>query len=86
MSVYQNAKNALSVLLLAGADKTVMSTFGSYEDAAAAQADLNTLGAIMDSGVTTKRWSRRKVQTLTIDELITTSDATEVDMTGSKPD
>lgn len=85
MSVYQNAKNALSVLLLAGADKTVMGTFGSYEDAAAAQADLNTLGAIMDSGVTTKRWSRRKVQTLTIDELITTSDSTEVDMTGEKP-
>lgn len=86
MSVYQNAKNALSVLLLAGADKTVMSTFGGYEEAAAAQADLNTLGAIMDSGVTTKRWSKRKAQVITIDELITTSPNTvEIDMTGEKP-
>lgn len=82
MSVYQNAKNTASVLLLAAADKTVMSTFGSYEDAAAAQADLNTLGAIMDSGVTTRKWSKRRVQTLTLDELIKTEDlSTEVDMT-----
>ena len=85
MSVYQNAKNALSVLLLAGADKTVMSTFGGYEEAAAAQADLNTLGAIMDSGVTTKRWSKRKAQVITVDELITTPNTVEVDMTGEKP-
>ena len=85
MSVYTNGKNALSVLLLAAADKTVMSTFGSYEDAAAAQADLNTLGAIMDSGVTTRKWSRRRVQTLTLDELIKVDDSTEVDMTGEKP-
>ena len=84
MSVYTNGKNALSVLLLAAADKTVMSTFGSYEDAAAAQADLNTLGAIMDSGVTTRKWSRRRVQTLTLDELIKVDDSTEIDMTSNK--
>lgn len=81
MSVYQNGKNMLSVLLLAGADKTVMSTFGGYEEAAAAQADLNTLGAIMDSGVTTKRWSKRRAQTITLDDLIRVEDSTEVDMT-----
>jgi hypothetical protein len=81
MSVYQNGKNMLSVLLLAGADKTVMSTFGGYEEAAAAQADLNTLGAIMDSGVTTRKWSRRKAQTITLDDLIRVEDSTEVDMT-----
>lgn len=81
MSVYQNGKNMLSVLLLAGADKTVMSTFGGYEEAAAAQADLNTLGAIMDSGVTTRKWSKRKAQTITLDDLVRVGDSTEVDMT-----
>ena len=81
MSVIQNGKNMLSVCLLAAADKTVMATFGGYEEAAAAQADLNTLGAIMDSGVTTRTWSKRRpVQTITLDTLITPK-TTEVDMT-----
>lgn len=81
MSVIQNGKNMISVCLLAAADKTVMSTFGGYEEAAAAQADLNTLGAIMDSGVTTRAWSKRRpAQTITLDSLITPK-STEVDMT-----
>lgn len=70
MSLWTNAKTLVNTLFLSGTEITVNKTFGSYEEAAQAQADVNLLAAFMDAGVTRKKFSKRKVQnTLTIEDI-----------------
>lgn len=60
MSIWTNAKTFLNVGFLAATDSTVTKVFGNYDNAAAAQADVNTLAEILDSGVTVRKFSKRK--------------------------
>ena len=62
MSIFTNVKTFLNVGFLAATDSTVEKVFGSYDNAAAAQADVNTLAQILDSGVTVRKFSKRKQQ------------------------
>ena len=70
MGLLTNAKVLLNTLFLSGTEVTVNKTFGSYENAAQAQADVNLLAAFMDAGVTRKRFSKRTEQNvLTIEDI-----------------
>lgn len=62
MSIFTNAKTLLNTLFLSGTELTVTKTFGDYESAAQAQADVNLLAAYMDAGVVRKNFSKRKKQ------------------------
>lgn len=70
MSIFTNAKTLLNTLFLSGTELTVNKTFGSYENAAQAQADVNLLAAFMDAGITRKKFSKRKPENmLTIEDI-----------------
>lgn len=70
MSLFTNAKTLINTLFLSGTELTVNKTFGSYENAAQAQADVNLLAAFMDAGVTRKKFSKRAQQNvLTIEDI-----------------
>lgn len=70
MGLLTNAKVLLNTLFLSGTEVTVNKTFGNYENAAQAQADVNLLAAFMDAGVTRKRFSKRTEQNvLTIEDI-----------------
>lgn len=70
MSIFTNAKTLINTLFLSGTELTVNKTFGSYENAAQAQADVNLLAAFMDAGVTRKKFSKRAQQNvLTIEDI-----------------
>ena len=62
MGLWNNVKTFINVGFLAGTDMTVEKTFGDYESAAQAQADVNRLAAIMDSNIVGKRFSKRKTK------------------------
>ena len=62
MSIFTNAKTLINTLFLSGTELTVTKTFGDYESAAQAQADVNLLAAYMDAGVVRKNFSKRKKQ------------------------
>lgn len=62
MSWWTNFKTFINVGFLAGTDIMVTKTFGDYESAASVQADVNRLGAIMDSNIISKKFSKRKSQ------------------------
>ena len=62
MSWWTNFKTFINVGFLAGTDIMVTKTFGDYESAASAQADVNRLAAIMDSNIISKKFSKRKSQ------------------------
>ncbi|MBQ3932969.1 MAG: hypothetical protein II653_04375 [Lachnospiraceae bacterium] len=62
MSIFTNAKTLINTLFLSGTEVTVTKTFGDYESAAQAQADVNLLAAYMDAGVVRKNFSKRKKQ------------------------
>ena len=71
MSIWTNAKTFLNVGFLAATDTTVTKVFGNYDNAAAAQADVNTLAQILDSSVTVRKFSKRKQQqTLCLEDIL----------------
>lgn len=81
MSIWTNAKTFLNVGFLAATDSTVEKVFGSYDNAAAAQADVNTLAQILDSGVTVRKFSRRKPQqALCLEDILGGNEPEPVDM------
>ena len=70
MGLLTNAKVLLNTLFLSGTEVTVNKTFGGYENAAQAQADVNLLAAFMDAGVTRKHFSKRAQENvLTIEDI-----------------
>lgn len=70
MGLLTNAKVLLNTLFLSGTEIAVNKTFGNYENAAQAQADVNLLAAFMDAGVTRKHFSKRAQENvLTIEEI-----------------
>lgn len=70
MGILTNAKVLLNTLFLSGTEVTVNKTFGGYENAAQAQADVNLLAAFMDAGVTRKHFSKRAQENvLTIEDI-----------------
>jgi hypothetical protein len=62
MGLWTNLKTFVNVGFLAGTDATVNKVFGDYDNAASAQADVNTLAAIIDSGITVRHFSKRRPQ------------------------
>lgn len=62
MGLWNNLKTFINVGFLAGTDATVTKVFGDYDTAAAAQADINRLAAVMDSNIVCKKFSKRKSQ------------------------
>lgn len=70
MSLFTNAKTLINTLFLSGTELTVNKTFGNYENAAQAQADVNLLAAFMDAGITRKKFSKRAPQNaITIEDI-----------------
>lgn len=71
MGLWNNLRTFVNVGFLAATDVTVTKTFGDYETAAEAQADINLLAEFMAADVTRKRFSKRvQKRALAIEDIL----------------